>query len=165
MLSICMAKAVMPEQESIYGTLLGFDFGLRRIGVAVGQTATRTAGALVTIAHNSQADWQAIEKLIKEWKPVALIVGLPLDMQGLETEMSRAARRFAAELEQRYKKQVYFADERLTSRAAGTEFAEARAQGRARKKDAGKLDAMAAKIILENWLQSQSVAATTGRGD
>lgn len=147
----------MPDQGVLYGTLLGFDFGFRRIGVAVGQTATRTAGALVTIAHNAQADWQAIELLMREWKPVALIVGLPLDMQGLETDMSRATRKFATELEERFGKQVYFADERLTSIAAGSEFAEARSQGRARKKDARKLDAMAAKIILENWLQSLPV--------
>ena len=144
----------MPDQGILYGTLLGFDFGFRRIGVAVGQTATRTAGALVTIAYSAQADWQALEKLMNEWNPVALIVGLPLDMQGLETDMSRAARKFAAELEKRFGKKVYFADERLTSVAAGSAFAEARSQGRARKKDARKLDAMAAKIILENWLQS-----------
>lgn len=148
----------MPETANLYGTLLGFDFGFRRIGVAVGQTATRTAGALITITHNAQADWQAIEKLIDQWKPVALIVGLPLDMQGKETDMSKAARKFAAELEKRFEKHVYFADERLTSRAADTEFAEARSQGRARKKDARKLDAIAAKIILENWLQSLPVS-------
>lgn len=144
----------MPDPETILGTLLGFDFGFRRIGVAVGQTATCTASALVTVRHSDQPDWQAIGNLIREWKPAALVVGLPLDMEGMETEMSRAARQFAAEMGKRFEKPICFIDERLTSVAAGEQFAEARSQGRARRKDARKLDAMAAKIILENWLQS-----------
>ncbi len=147
----------MPDPETIRGTLLGFDFGFRRIGVAVGQTATCTASALVTVRHSDQPDWQAIENLIREWKPAALVVGLPLDMEGMETEMSRAARQFAAEMEKRFEKPIYFIDERLTSVAAGEQFVEARSQGRARRKDVRKLDAMAAKIILENWLQSLPV--------
>jgi putative Holliday junction resolvase len=144
----------MPEAAAPQGTLLGFDFGLRRIGVAVGQTATRTAGALVTVRHSDQPDWASIEKLVREWKPAGLVVGLPLDAEGHETEMSRAARRFGSELGKRFDVPVFFIDERLTSVMAGTDFAEARSEGRARRKDARKLDAMAAKIILENWLQS-----------
>lgn len=147
----------MPERQSLQGTLLGFDFGFRRIGVAVGQTATRTAGALVTVAHSTEPDWQSIGQLVREWKPAGLVVGLALNDEGGETDMSRTSRKFAAELEQRYQIQVYFVDERLTSIAAGAEFAQARSEGRARKKDARKLDAMAAKIILENWLQSQPI--------
>ena len=144
----------MPETVTPCGTFLGFDFGMRRIGVAVGQTATRTAGALVTVSHSDQPDWQAIEQLLKEWKPVGLVVGLPLDTDGKETEMSRTARRFARNLERRFEIPAYFIDERLTSVMAGAQFAEARSEGRARRKDGRKLDAMAAKIILENWLQS-----------
>ena len=68
----------MPEAVTPEGTLLGFDFGLRRIGVAVGQTATRTAGPLVTVSHSDQPDWQAISALVNEWKPAGLVVGLPL---------------------------------------------------------------------------------------
>ena len=150
----CTGAVAMPDAVTPHGTLLGFDFGMRRIGVAVGQTATRTAGALVTVSHSNQPDWQAIEKLVREWEPVALVVGLPLDADGNETEMSRAARRFARNLERRFEKPVYFIDERLTSVIAGAQFAEARSQGMARRKDGRKLDAMAAKIILENWLQS-----------
>ena len=150
----------MPEPEALHGTLLGFDFGFRRIGVAVGQTATRTAGALITVAHSTQPDWQSIDKLIREWEPAGLVVGLPLDVQGHETEMSRAARKFADELEQRSEKPVFFVDERLSSVVAGSQFAEARSEGRARRKDARKLDAMAAKIILENWLQSLPATAS-----
>ena len=146
----------MPEAATPEGTLLGFDFGMRRIGVAVGQTATRTAGALVTVSHSDQPDWQAISGLVKEWKPSGLVVGLPLDSEGNETDMSRAARRFAASLSKKFGIPVFFVDERLSSVMAGNQFAEARSQGRARRKDARKLDAMAAKIILENWLQSLS---------
>ena len=155
-----MAWVVMPEAAALEGTLLGFDFGLRRIGVAVGQTATRTASALVTVSHSAQPDWQVISKLIKEWQPAGLVVGLPLDAGGHETQMSRAARQFAAALGQRFQKPVYFIDERLTSVQAESQFAEARSAGRARRKDARRLDAVAAKIILENWLQSGPVAGT-----
>jgi putative Holliday junction resolvase len=151
-----MAKVVMPDLNVPHGILMGFDFGFRRIGVAIGQTATGTASALATVAHSEQPDWQSIEQLIKEWRPVALVVGLPLDAGGHDTEMSRAARKFAAGLESRYEKPIFFIDERLTSVAAGAQFVQARSEGRARRKDARKLDAMAAKIILENWLQSQT---------
>jgi putative Holliday junction resolvase len=159
-----MTLVAMPETVSPEGTWLGFDFGMRRIGVAVGQTATRTAGALVTVSHAEQPDWQAITKLVQEWKPSGLVVGLPLDSDGNETDMSRAARRFASDLGQRFNVPVFFIDERLTSIMAGTQFAEARSEGRARRKDARKLDAMAAKIILENWLQSLPPAGTNPPG-
>jgi len=145
----------MPETESPEGTLLGFDFGLRRIGVSVGQTATCTAGALATVSYRTRPDWSAIGSLVNEWKPVGLVVGLPLNGEGQETKMSRAARRFGAELERRFEIAVFFVDERLTSALAVSQFSEARSEGRARRKDNQRLDAMAAKIILENWLQSQ----------
>jgi putative Holliday junction resolvase len=134
--------------------LLGFDFGLRRIGVAVGQTATRTASALRTVMHSDKPDWRAIAELVEEWRPDGMVVGLPLDAEGGETEMSRAARRFAEALGKRFGKPVFLSDERLSSAAAEAAFASARAEGRARRRDGRKLDAVAAKIILENWLQS-----------
>lgn len=138
------------------GTLLGFDFGLRRIGVAVGQTATHTANPLTVIAHHDAPDWPAIDRLFAEWRPVGLVVGLPFGAEGMESDMSRAARAFGAELERRFELPVYYQDERLTSHAADAHFAASRAQGTARRKDAGKLDAMAATIILQNWLQSRA---------
>lgn len=144
----------MPEQAAARGTLLAFDFGLRRIGVAVGQTATRTASPLTTISAITGPDWGRISKLFAEWHPSAVVVGLPLDAEGLETEMSGAARRFGGELERRHAVPVFFMDERLTSRQAQEQFALMRASGSARRRDAGRLDAIAAKIILENWLQS-----------
>jgi putative Holliday junction resolvase len=145
----------MPEAQALRGTLMGFDFGRRRIGVAVGQTLTGTATALATVSHAEVPDWQTIGELIREWRPAALVVGLPLDGEGNETEMSAEARHFGAQLAERYGKAVYYTDERLTSIAAGEQFAQARADGRARRSDARRLDARAAQIILENWLQSR----------
>jgi putative Holliday junction resolvase len=144
----------MPESAIPRGYILGFDFGLRRIGVAVGQATTHTASSLETVGHGKKPDWTAIDRLKDEWKPTLLLVGLPLDASGQETDMSRAARKFGAELNKRYSLDVVFADERLTSREAGSRFANMRAGGQLRKKHSGQLDAMAAQIILENWLQS-----------
>lgn len=143
-----------PRPERPIGYVLGFDFGKRRIGVAVGQSATRSASALETVAHRDVPDWPAIERLIKEWKPSMLLVGLPLGYEGDETDMSRAARKFGAELEKRLGLNVVYADERHSSQAAESRFAAMRAEGSMRRKHSGQLDAMAAQIILENWLQS-----------
>jgi len=144
----------MPDTALPRGHILGFDFGFRRIGVAIGQTATRTATALETVRHGKSPDWQAIDRLVSEWKPALLLVGLPTGAEGEATDMSRAARRFGNALRQRYALDIVFADERLSSRAAASEFVESRARGNLRRKDASQLDAVAARIILENWLQS-----------
>lgn len=145
----------MPETRAPEGTLLGFDFGLRRIGVAAGQTMTSTAGSLEVVRHGDAPDWPAIEKLVSEWRPAAFVVGLPLDTEGNETEMSRLAREFGAQLEARFSVPVYFMDERLSSATAHQQFVDARAGGRVRAKGSKRLDARAAQIILENWLQSR----------
>ena len=144
----------MPESAIPRGYILAFDFGLRRIGVAVGQATTFTASALQTVSHGQKPDWAAIDRLVKEWQPELLLVGLPLGVEGDETDMSRAARAFGKALHKRYALAIDFADERLSSRAAEGRFAEQRAAGKLRRKDSGQVDAMAAQIILENWLQS-----------
>ena len=146
----------MPESALPRGYILSFDFGSRRIGIAVGQSATRTASSLQTVHNREQPDWAAIDRVVKEWKPALFVVGLPLDLSGEETDTSRAARHFGQALSKRYGTDCVFADERLSSRAAESHFAAMRAGGALRRKDAGKLDAMAAQIILENWLQSCS---------
>lgn len=142
----------MPEGNP--RTVLGIDFGKRRIGVAVGQTATGTASPLAVVNHHEIPDWDALEALVREWRPALAVVGLPLGPEGEETEMTREARTFAADLQTRCGLEIAFVDERLSSVQAQSEFVERRSSGRARRKDAGKLDAVAAKIILENWLQS-----------
>jgi len=147
----------MPDRADaprLEGTVFGFDFGHRRIGVAVGQTATRTTSPVATLGHRTGPDWQALEKLVREWRPAGFVVGLPLDRDGGETDMSRDARLFGAALRARFGLPVAFFDERLTSSAARSDFAERRASGQSRRKHAGLLDAVAAAIILENWLQS-----------
>lgn len=146
----------MPSGTLPKGTLLGFDYGKRRIGVAVGQTLIGTANALAVIHVADHPDWQAIASLVKQWKPVAMVVGLPLADDGTDTPMSLEAREFGRYLEKTFKTQVLYEDERLTSAGADERFNNARAKGGMRKKDAALKDAMAAQIILENWLQSVS---------
>lgn len=149
--------AAMPGTQAADGCILGFDFGLRRIGVAVGQRTTNTASSLETVANGREPDWAALDRLIREWKPRQLLVGLPLNSEGEETDMSRAARRFGESLRERYGLDVSYADERLSSRAAEGRFAELRASGTLRRKHSRRLDAMSAQIILENWLESHNV--------
>lgn len=149
-----MGSVDMPDASRPTGTLMAFDFGHRRIGVAVGQTLTGTASAEAVVAVAKEPDWWTIEGLVEAWRPVALIVGLPLDADGGETNMSSDARRFGAQLKQRHGLQVLYEDERLTSFDAEQRFVEARARGSLRRKDAILKDAIAAQIILENWLQS-----------
>ena len=128
------------------GTLLGFDYGPRKIGVAVGQTLTATASPLTTLRAVSEGpDWEAIGKLIRYWQPDALVVGLPFNMDDSEAEVAPAARRFARQLEGRFRLPVHLADERLTSREASNRWGK-------RVRRIEELDAFAAKLILETWL-------------
>ncbi|MEE4218365.1 MAG: Holliday junction resolvase RuvX [Xanthomonadales bacterium] len=146
----------MPESAPVRGYVLSFDFGFRRIGIAIGQTLTSTATALETVSHGQKPDWSAIDRLVREWKPALLLVGLPLGAEGEETDMSNAARGFGAALRKRYATEVAYIDERLTSRVAESRFAEQRAAGARRRKDSDQVDAIAAQIICENWLQSRN---------
>jgi putative Holliday junction resolvase len=130
------------------GTLLGFDYGTHRIGVAVGQTVTATASALTTLnAVQQRPDWERISGLIEAWQPEALVVGLPYNMDDSETEVASRARRFARQLEGRYHLPVHLVDERLTSLEATRQLGGA-------PKQKGEIDALAAKLILETWLGS-----------
>jgi putative Holliday junction resolvase len=133
-------------------TLLGFDFGLQRIGVAVGQELTGTATALATVrARNGNPDWAMIEELIRTWRPDALVVGIPLHADGSESGFTRSVRRFIRQLEDRYKLSVHTMDERLSSHAAAQ-------RGGDGKHEFGSkgIDAVAAKEILQSWLQSKN---------
>ena len=123
-------------------TLLCFDFGSKHIGVAVGQTVTGTASPLVTIdSHNDRPDWEKIASVITDWRPDAIVVGIPLTMHGTPQEMTEDAEKFARQLEGRFHIPVYGMDERLS-----TFEARERAGGNA------KLDAVAAQAILESWM-------------
>ncbi len=145
----------MPEAALTRGYILSFDYGLKRIGVAVGLATTATASPLETVSHGREPDWDAIGRLVREWRPALALVGLPLAADGEETDMSRAARRFGAALGERFDIPVEFIDERLTSRAASARFVEQRARGALRRKHADRIDAIAAQIMLENFLHTR----------
>lgn len=133
--------------------LLGFDFGLQRIGVAVGQTLTQTATAIDIVACSSgKPDWAHIERLIKQWQPDALVVGYPLNMDGTTQDMTRACERFSHRLHGRFNLPTHLQDERLSS-----QHAEAKANFRYNpNKKKQFVDDVAAQVILERWLQQPS---------
>jgi len=131
------------------GTFLGFDFGPRKIGVAVGQAITGSATPLTTLrSHREKPDWARIERLVREWRPSAAVVGLPFNMDDTEADIAPRARRFARQLEGRFGLEVHLVDERLTS-------VEARRQLGKEAATPEVVDAMAAKLILETWLGEQ----------
>jgi putative Holliday junction resolvase len=137
------------------GSVLAFDFGEKRIGVAVGDLAVAIAHPLTTIAlEDNRRRFAAIAALVAEWKPVRLVVGLPSHADGSEHEVSRLARRFAQRLEGRFGIRTELVDERLTSRAAETRLRE---QGTTGARLAAGLDAAAAQEILQSYF------ATAGR--
>lgn len=132
------------------GTVLAFDFGEKRVGVAVGEWETRTAHALEVIAGEASAPrFARIAELIGEWRPVELVVGLPFHLDGQEHDMTRRCRRFANQLHGRFGLPVALVDERLTSAAAEAELAAAGVFGK-RRRDA--LDSVAAQGILNDYL-------------
>lgn len=133
--------------------VFGFDVGSRLTGVAIGNTFTASARALTTLAvRDDGPDWGRLDALRQEWLPDALVVGLPLTLEGAEQAASRRARAFAEQLIQRYGLPVAFVDERHSSQEAARRFATARAAGLKRRRDAAGIDAEAAAVILERWL-------------
>ena len=144
--------------------VLGFDVGSRLTGVAIGNAFTASARGLTTVpVRDGEPDWQQLDGLRKEWLPDTLVVGLPLALDGGEQAASRNARRFAAQLQQRYGLPVVLVDERHSSQEAAERFAAARAAGLKRRRDAATIDAEAAAIIVERWLggaESLSADAT-----
>lgn len=139
------------------GVILAFDFGSRRIGVAVGEMMLRSARPLTTVtAEANDARFAAIGKLIGEWQPSRLVVGLPLTLSGEEHEMSARCRRFARQLEARFRLPVELVDERLTSAAAEETLKERGLDWRARK---AAIDAEAAAAILQDYFDRHGQAA------
>lgn len=137
------------------GTVLGFDVGARRIGVAVGNALTGGARAVAVVdVHAAGPDWAAVEKLLREWRPDGLVVGDPMTLDGGDQPIRKAARAFAQTLQERFRLPVVMVDERNSSQEAARRFAAARADGRRRRSDAENLDAVAAAVIVERWLSS-----------
>jgi putative Holliday junction resolvase len=141
--------AVAPSKVSGH-TIIAFDFGSRWIGVAVGDTETRLANPLGMFEAESDSRRVAeVESLLREWRPDRLLVGLPLAADGGDHDMTRRARRFARQLEARFRIPVELADERLTSASARETLRERGRGGREHKRE---VHALAAKIILQSYL-------------
>ena len=132
-------------------SLIAFDYGTKNIGVASGQTITRSANAQAQLkAKDGVPDWNQIEKLLKEWQPDLVLVGLPLNMDGSESELSTRARKFANRLHGRFGVKVELVDERLSSFEAKGEVME---QGGSRHYKLNPVDSIAARLILESWFE------------
>jgi putative Holliday junction resolvase len=137
--------------------VLAFDFGEKRLGVAVGELSLAIAHPLATIVAGSDAArLEQVERLITEWSPVLLVVGLPSHMDGTEHEVSKRCRSFALQLGRRFGIGIRLVDERLTSRAAGQSLAEAGVHGRRQKT---MLDQVAAQHILQAFFTAADGAA------
>jgi putative Holliday junction resolvase len=133
--------------------VLAFDFGQRRIGVACGDTVSRTAAPLEAVPASSAGPrWEVIETLLREWQPALAVVGLPYNVDDSDSAMTQAAREFAAELERRGRLPVVLVDERYSSREAEARLKAARESGlRRRRVVKADVDAAAACVILERW--------------
>ena len=133
--------------------VLAFDFGQRRIGVACGDTVSRTAAPLEAVPASSAGPrWEVIATLLREWQPALAVVGLPYNVDGSDSAMTQAAREFAAELERRGRLPVVLVDERYSSREAEAKLKSERESGlRRRRVGKADVDAAAACVILERW--------------
>lgn len=133
--------------------ILAFDYGTRRIGVAVGNELLRSARELAPLtARDGIPDWHKVEQLLKDWQPDLLVVGLPLNMDGSESDMSKRARKFGNRLHGRYGKPCVMVDERGSTREAKLIAREAGHRGNYREES---VDGIAAVLILEGWFAHQ----------
>jgi len=146
------AQSAMPE------IVLAFDFGRRRIGVACGDTVSRTAAPLSGVAVGACGPrWETIDSLMRDWQPSILVVGLPYNVDDSESAVTGAARGFANELAERYALPVRLIDERYSSLEAGSRLKAARESGlRKRRVAKADVDAAAACIILERWFTEKT---------
>ena len=134
--------------------LVAFDFGLRRIGIATGNRETRTASPLTTLRVDGELPWHEIDRVMVDWQPGQLVVGLP-EGEGAAS-IARAARAFATALAERYRLPVATVDETLTSVAAQAALAEGRRSGYLRRRQArDRVDRLAACLIAEQWMSEQ----------
>ena len=148
-----LSQSHLPIMERSYpdiaGTVMAFDFGEKRIGIATGETMLKTAHALTTIETEvTEARFAAIEKLITEWRPSLLIVGLPTHMDGTEHQLTQLSKKFAQRLEGRFSLPVMLVDERLSSAEAAQNLSSA---GIKAKQQKTMIDAVAAQVILQSY--------------
>ena len=137
-------------------TVMVFDFGLQRTGVAVGNTIVGTASAVETLQSiNNKPNWDGISRLIKQWAPKQLVVGMPKQLNGEDTPLTAPIEKFCNQLNGRYNLPVAQANEQFTSIEAGRRLKEVRQAGRKRKVKKEEVDQISAVIIFENWYRSQ----------
>ncbi|EMD1655160.1 TPA: Holliday junction resolvase RuvX [Pluralibacter gergoviae] len=133
------------------GTLIAFDFGTKSIGAAVGQRITGTARPLAALkANDGNPDWTLIERLLREWQPEAVIVGLPLNMDGTEQPLTARARKFANKIHGRFGVKIILHDERLSTVEARAGLFE---HGGYRALNKGRIDSASAVVILESFFE------------
>lgn len=136
------------------GLYLAFDYGERYIGIASGNTISKTSTPLDTAANNSGTpDWTKLDQLVTEWQPAGMIVGIPVHMDGTEQPLTAHARGFLKRLGKRYNLPVFEMDERLTTQNAASIIRDNRNRGKRRKTSKADLDKIAAALILENWFK------------
>lgn len=139
-------------------TLMAFDYGKKRIGLAVGQRLLQSANGIGYVnATDGKPNWDQLDAFVKEWQPDGFVVGLPLNMDGSESDMSKRANKFSNRLHGRYGKPSFTIDERLSTFAAKEE---ARAQGHKGHYKSDPIDALAAQFILETWLNEYPLENT-----
>ena len=144
-----MAKKSTPIGQR---TVIGFDFGKKYIGVAVGQEMTGSASPLGSIkANDGIPNWDSLSRYLKEWQPDFIVVGLPLNMDGSEQLITQRAKKFSNRLNGRFGVKIALQDERLTT-ASAKEFIFER--GGFKALDKGKIDSVSAALILESWMES-----------
>ena len=137
-------------------TVLAFDFGLKRIGIACGDTLTREAAPrAAAVVHRGVPDWQAIAREVRALAPGVLVVGAPYNADGSEGTLFAAARRFAAELERRFALPVQLVDERFSSLEANEALKARRAGGARGRIERADIDSAAAAVILGRWFQGE----------
>lgn len=136
--------------------VLGFDYGQRRIGVAVGNRLLGQARPLGMLSAGTARQWPQLDAWLAEWTPAALIVGRPVDKDGSRQPILAAAERFMRQLEQNYQLPVHSVDERYTSVAAQSELKARRRAGLHGRARTGEEDAEAARLITEDWLRTHA---------
>lgn len=143
----------MTDSKPGYQRIMAFDFGLKRIGVATGQPITGTTQMLAPIAaRDGQPDWTVVEKLLKEWQPDLLLVGIPLAADGSDLSVTPNARKFMNRLHGRFGLPVQPVDERVTSKEARQQLFE---YGGYKTLKSQSVDSLAAELMLQQWLHEQ----------
>jgi putative holliday junction resolvase len=138
-------------------TYLGFDYGEKKIGVAISQSITQTCAPLEIIASiNGKPDWQAIEKVIRQWQPECLIVGVPYHMDKTSQPLTLKAQKFGRQLNGRFQLEVFEVDERLSTQEARYQLKSNRQKKLAKR--AGQVDHLAAALILQTWLDTNAAS-------